>query len=64
MGIWPQFLYLYKVRRVVFGLASTEGTQGNVRHCGIVPCQTAFSYSPLPELLNVKETVDNEKVLN
>lgn len=64
MGIWPQFLYLYKVGRVVFGLASTEGIQGNVRHCGIVPCQTAFSYSPLPGLLNVKETVDNEKVLN
>lgn len=63
MGIWPQFLYLYKVGRVIFGLASTEGTQGNVRHCGIVPCQTAFSYSS-PGFLNVKETVDNERVLN
>lgn len=48
---------------MIFGLASTEGTQGNVRHCGIVPCQTAFSYSS-PGFLNVKETVDNERVLN
>lgn len=48
---------------MIFGLASTEGTQGNVRHCGIVPCQTAFSYSSAG-FLNVKETVDNEKVLN
>lgn len=53
----------------VFGLASMEGTQDKMRHCGIVPSLSVSILLQSPQellyvLLLLKATVDNENVLN